>query len=267
MRSRQIALVTAFAWLAVLALAAQDKVDVAPPPSARFPAAWYPPDNNVSYRGAPVTGAPYTARLVQHSEMDGGAALSAGAARDRPMQARDSAGRMRSETPEIRLKDGKPVAVRSVRVDDPVSHCSFEWREPWVDTGAPTASVQCMTRTLHLNDQPAMWSVVASTKAGQEHPSPNETDVTEAMGERTFDGVRAVGLRRVTTVKGASPQQTQIIDSEMWSAPAMKEIVAIYVKGAMGYSIELEEIQLREPDGGLFYPPTDYRIEPLSNHP
>jgi hypothetical protein len=266
MRSRQIAVVIAFAWLAVLPLAAQDKVDIAPPPSARFPAAWYPSDNNVSYRSAPVTGAPYTARLVQHGEMNGGAALSGGAARDRPMQARDSAGRMRSETPEIRLKDGKPVAVRSVRVDDPVSHCSFEWREPWVDTGAPTASVQCMTRTLHLNDQPAMWSVVASTKAGEEHPSPDETDVTEAMGERTFDGVRAVGLRRVTTVKGASPQQTQIIDSEMWSAPTMKEIVAIYVKGAMGY-IELEEIQLQEPDAKLFYPPAGYEIVPTSSHP
>lgn len=261
MRSWQIALVIAFAWLAVLPLAARDTIHVADP-SARFPAAWYPPDNNVTYTGAPVTGAPYTARLVQRNAMNGGAAPG-----DRPMQARDSAGRMRSETPEARLKDGKPVWVRSVRVDDPVSHCGFEWREPWVDTGVPTATVQCMTRTLHINDQPAMWSAVASTKVGQEHPSPYETDETEAIGERTFDGVRAVGFRIVKTLKGAGPAQTQIIDSEMWSAPAMKEIVAIYVKGAMGYSIELQEIQLREPDAGLFYPPANYRIEPLSNHP
>jgi hypothetical protein len=267
MRCRQIALAIAFAWLAVLPLAAQDAIHVAEP-SARFPAAWYPPDNNVTYTSAPVTGAPYTARLVQRSEMNGGAALSGGAALgDRPLQARDSAGRMRSETPEIRLKDGKPIAVRSVRVDDPVSHCSFEWREPWVDTGAPTATVQCMTRTLHINDQPAMWSVIASTKVGQEHPLPYETDETEAIGERTFDGVRAVGFRIVKTLKGVGPQQTQVIESEMWSAPAMKEIVAIYVKGAMGYSIELQEIQLREPDSKLFYPPANYRIEPLSNHP
>jgi hypothetical protein len=47
----------------------------------------------------------------------------------------------------------------------------------------------------------------------------------------------------------------------------MKEIVAIYVKGAGGYGIDLRDIKLREPDPKLFYPPENYEIMPTSNHP
>lgn len=47
----------------------------------------------------------------------------------------------------------------------------------------------------------------------------------------------------------------------------MKEIVAIHVKGAGGYGIELRDIQLHEPDPKLFYPPASYKIEPLPSHP
>jgi hypothetical protein len=101
----------------------------------------------------------------------------------------------------------------------------------------------------------------------EEHPSPDETDQTEALGERTFDGVRAVGFGRVRTLKGATPELTQVIESEMWSAPAMKEIVAIHVKGPGGYGIELRDIKLREPDPTLFYPPAGYTIMLTSNHP
>jgi hypothetical protein len=163
--------------------------------------------------------------------------------------------------------DGKQVEVREVSVSDPVTHCSFQWEEPWivVAKSAPTATVQCMPRTVHFSEQ-SMWSV-ASMKPGEEHPSPNETDQTEAIGERTFDGVRAVGFRRVRTIKNPDPKQSQVIEAEMWSAPEMKEIVAIYVKGPGGYGIELRDIKLREPDPKLFYPPANYRIEPLSNHP
>ena len=108
--------------------------------------------------------------------------------------------------------------VRSVQVDDPVSHCSFQWREPWVDSGTPTATVQCMPRTVHYSAQ-SMWSSVASIKPGEEHPSPDETDQTEAIGERTFDGVRAVGFLRISIIKNPHPEQTQTIESEIWVAP------------------------------------------------
>jgi len=260
MRSARAGVCIALAWLAITPLAGQETTDVAPPPSARFPAAWYPPDNNVTSTMTPDKRAPYEARMVTEVQHPG---LPI---EQQPLQARDSAGRMRSETLEIRLKDGAPVTVRAVEVDDPVSHCSFQWGEPWVNKSAPTATVQCMPRTVHYSAQ-SMWSSVASMKSGEEHPSPDETDQTEALGERTFDGVRAVGFRRVRIIKNPDPKQTQTIESEIWTAPEMKEIVAIHMKGPGGYGFELRDIKLRDPDPMLFYPPANYTIVPAGTQP
>lgn len=259
----QLCLAVAFAWLAIMPVAGQDTTDVAPPPSARFPAAWYPPDNDVTFTMAPVKDAPYEARVVQHTEQYGAAPFE-----QAPMQARDSAGRTRTETPmgPRTAPNGTQVQVHEVDINDPVSHCSFRWEEPWVINSAPTATVECMPRSLHFRGQ-SIWSSAASMRAGEEHPSPDETDQTEAIGERTLGGVRAVGFRRVRTIKGVTPAQTQVVESEIWSSPQMKEIVAIYVKGPSGYSIELRDIKLREPDPGLFYPPANYKIELIPTHP
>ena len=38
--------------------------NIAPPPSARFPASWYPPDSDVTSTMSPETDAPYSATLV-----------------------------------------------------------------------------------------------------------------------------------------------------------------------------------------------------------
>jgi hypothetical protein len=250
----------ALVWLAVLPVGAQDATDVAPPPSARFPAAWYPPDNNVTSTMQPVKGAPYEAHMIMAGQHPG---LSV---EEQPLQARDSAGRMRSETLETRLKDGAPATVRAVEVDDPVSHCSFEWREPWVDKSAPTATVHCMPRTLHYGAQP-MWSSVLSMQTAEEHPSSMETDRNESLGERTFDGVRAMGVRHTRIIKTTESGEAQTIVTEIWVAPEMKELVAIYPKSPDSYSLELRDIHLREPDPKLFYPPANYKIEPISSHP
>jgi hypothetical protein len=159
------------------------------------------------------------------------------------------------------------VEVREVGVNDPVSQCSFQWEEPWaVDKTTPTATVQCQRRKAQYAGQP-MWASAASMKPGEEHPSRDETDQTEALGERTFDGVRAVGFRRIRTINNPHPEQTQTIESEIWSSPEMKEVVAIHVKNAPNYGVELRDIKLREPDAGMFYPPANYRIVPTSNQP
>ena len=75
------------------------------PPSARFPAAWYPPDNDVTYTMASVKGAPYEARTMMGGPQPGMLVeLEA-------LHARDSAGRTRIDTLQTRLKDGQPVTV------------------------------------------------------------------------------------------------------------------------------------------------------------
>jgi hypothetical protein len=252
-------LLVAVASSTIPLLAGQETADVVP--WARFPAEWYA-DNQIMTTMPPVTGAPYEARVVQSN------LLGRISVEQAPMQMRDSAGRTRTETgmgPRT-AKDGTQVEVREVGVNDPVSQCSFQWEEPWVIQGTPTATVQCQKKKAQYAGE-AMWFSSANMKVGEEHPSPDETDETEAIGERTFDGVRAVGFRRIRVIKNPDPKQSQTIEAESWTSPEMKEIVAIYVKSAPDYSVELREIKLREPDPKLFYPPAGYKIEPTTSHP
>ena len=61
----------AAACLAVSPLRGQETTDIAPAPSARFLAAWYPPDNDVTSTTAPVKGAPYEARTMMGGAQPG----------------------------------------------------------------------------------------------------------------------------------------------------------------------------------------------------
>jgi hypothetical protein len=259
MRRWQLCLLFAMAF-AVWPVAGQQTTDVAP--SARFPAAWYSPEHQVMSTMPPVTGAPYEARVVTSNQFGRTPVERA------PLQARDSAGRTRTESamgPRT-AQDGTQVQVevREVGVTDPVSQCSFQWEEPWLIKDTPTATVQCQRHKAEYAGQ-AMWASSASMRTGEEHPSPDETDETEASGERTFDGLRAVGFRRVRIIKNPDPKQSQTIESEVWTSPEMKEIVAIYVK--QGTNVELQQIKVGEPDPKMFYPPAGYKIEPATSHP
>jgi hypothetical protein len=180
------------------------------------------------------------------------------------LHARDSAGRTRIDTLETRLKDGAPVTVHAIEVDDPVSHCSFHWLEPWVDRSAPTVS--CMPRTVHYGAQP-MWLSFASMQAAVEHPSPMETDHNEALGVRMFDGVRAKGVRHTRIMQAAKTDKPLTIVTEIWISSEMKEVVAMYPKSPDSYSLELRDIKLLEPDPKLFYPPSYYKIVATGSHP
>jgi hypothetical protein len=252
-------LLVALASSAIPLLAGQETADIVP--SVRFPAEWYA-DNQIMATMPPVTGAPYEARVVQSN------LLGRISVEQAPMQMRDSAGRTRTERgmgPRT-AKDRSQIEVREVGVHDPVSQCGFQWEEPWVIQGTPIATVQCQKKKTQYVGE-AMWFSSAYMKVGEEHPSPDETDETEVIGERSFDGVRAVGFRRIRVIKNPHPEQSQTIESEVWSSSQMKEIFAIYVKDASGYSIELHDIKLREPDAKLFYPPAGYKIEPPTSHP
>jgi hypothetical protein len=225
---------------------------------------WYPPDNDVTSTMAPVKGAPYEARTMMGGPQPGMMI------EQEALHARDSAGRTRIDTLidtlQTRLKDGVPVTVHDVEIDDPISHCSFHWLEPWVDKSEPTATVSCMPRTLHYSGQP-MWLSFASMQAAEEHPSSMETDRNEPLGVRTFDGVRATGVRHTRIIQAVPTGKPQTIVTEIWVSSEMKEVVALYPKAPDSYSLELRDIQLREPDARLFYPPANYTIVHTSNHP
>src|ERR1700733_6693648 len=94
--------------------------DVAPPPSSRFPASWYPADNDVTYTSAAQRGAPYTATLVitwRLPEPDGMTKTQV----ESGFQARDGAGRKREEMAMSRPDEqGGGITAHEVSVNDPV---------------------------------------------------------------------------------------------------------------------------------------------------
>ena len=100
---------------------------------------------------------------------------------------------------------------------------------------------------------------------GQGARTYGETDYNESLGVRTFDGLRAVGVRHTRTFPGAQKTEPRKLVTDFWVSPEMKEVVALRTP-PNGYVLELEGIQLREPDAALFYPPDGYRIDMTGNH-
>jgi hypothetical protein len=72
-------------------------IDVAPAPSASFPANWYPADNNVTYTSAPQANAPYTAMLATTARYVDAASGQVKVSGQSTFQARDRFGRKRDE--------------------------------------------------------------------------------------------------------------------------------------------------------------------------
>lgn len=224
-------------------------------PSERFPASWYPADNNVTYTETPVTGAPYEALRVTAGQSGSGTRV-----------ARDSAGRVHEEEPQPRLRpDGSLVQTREVSVEDPVSHCRFQWMEPWAASGPPTATVQCMPPTLHYNGG-AMWQSLIADAPREEHPDPSRTIRVAPLGERVIEGVRAVGTMRTILQEDGTGGPVQTSSVEVWASSELKEVVAMH-QTPVGINMDLHEIVRHEPDAALFYPPAGYRIQVLGTTP
>ncbi|MBB5343895.1 hypothetical protein [Tunturibacter empetritectus] len=246
-------------------IAEEEQMSVAPPPSARFPAEWYPAEGKQEFSMFHDTGAPYTAVMVTTVTF----AASPGSSEMKSLsgstfQARDSMGRTRTEESRPRTGvNGEAVDAHEVSVNDPVSHCSFQWLEPWVAAGAPTATVRCMPRRVQFN-QPNIWTHGAEPGRREEH-SGTHTDVylTEALGERVIEGVRATGVRKIKTMADTDRKKEQTLVTEIWYSAELKEMVAMKgVPAEAGFSdFELKKIDRKEPDSKLFYPPDGYKIE------
>jgi hypothetical protein len=250
-------------------------IDTAPPPSGRFPANWYPADNDRTFTLTVAKNTPYTATLVLTDSQLDQATKEFVTCRTSVVQARDSAGRMHSETPYTGMESnsrGEMIPVHDVTVNDPVSHCNFRWMEPEVAFEKPTATVECMPRTIHyvnLNHWEFMWAqlVDIGSKLG-DLPS-GSSGSSESLGKRMFGEVEAEGVRTIAT----NTTQTGKIwtrVTEMWYAREIKELVQLNfddddVKNPQSKQtpyMQLTNIKRTEPDPKLFYPPQGYEIKP-----
>lgn len=232
-------------------------------PSARFPAEWYPADNDYSYTTPPIAGAPYSGMMVATGSHAGVTAQMV----QKTHQMRDGAGRLRTETVTMRPgagNGGLPVEVRVIEVDDPVSHCRFQWAEPSDGPGQPSATVICMPKILHYSGE-GNSEISIPPERVETHPMPRETMVREPLGTRVMEGLEARGVRVTTTEKDDSGKVVREVIAEGWVSSELRETLqtsyAITASGTRSELVSLlTEIHRGEPDAALFYPPAGYTI-------
>jgi hypothetical protein len=254
--------------------------DTAPPPSARFPASWYPaPSPATVYSVDLVTGAPYTATLLTTGHYLNQATHATTAVVKSTLQARDSRGRTHDET-EMQRPDGHGgiVTAHEITVHDVVSHCTFSWMEPWVAPGPPTATVTCQPRTIRYTRQ-NLWedalSVPAETR--QAHGSVFERLPARPCGDLTCEGFRNTKTTAVSHLTAsqsahatATPDLVPTIKvvSEVWYSTELQLMISMKIAHEGGPpspevpSFELVHIERHEPGAALFYPPEGYVIQP-----
>lgn len=255
--------------VAIFALG-QDKsavlVDKAPLPSDRFPASWYPEPSDKVFHLTVDKNAPYMATRVNIEQCQCEGKIVAHSARS--IQARDSSGRTRYE--EIEGGISLNPRQRTVTVSDPVSHCEFRWVEPAIGPEKPTALVDCLPRTLrYINQNP--WALEWEHFSVDEPKAKDPSILSEHLGKRMFGDVEAEGLRRTVTYPIAEkPGEIQKGVTETWYSPDIKEKIqekqdnysSQFPLRHQTTKMQLTNIERKEPDPRLFYPPKGYEIEP-----
>lgn len=265
--------------------------DTAPSPSEKFPAEWYlaqdpyhpSPVAETTSGSASSAGAPFIGTIVMSASLPG---QTPRVATMREFTMRDSAGRLRTE--EEFNDYGRPISnasqvMRQISVNDVVAHCSFDWVEPATKESDKRAIVQCFPRRVasqvdgveckqpdsekgkrhdgpEIRQPDGMESKMTRQVPEVLHDFPWETLQIEPLGQKIIAGLTAFGIRQTlinTQVNAGQPQVTEI-----WWSPKIKEILkATPIGDTLGrMATEMTDINLKEPDPALFYPPIGYKI-------
>jgi hypothetical protein len=257
MRTVILGLLVSLAAVAAMSQAPSAKTDTAPPPSARFPASWYPADSRNTYTEAPVTGVPYSATMVTTYTLPPSITPPRTGLVQRDAWYRDSRGRTRKEQSRgssYKSPDGvlhEVPMVHEIEVNDPVSHCRFNWVEPWTGAGEPSATVSCMPRVVQYSGGDSFSYIL------KQEARVDSMNRTEPLGKMTLEGFEVYGMRNTKTL------QTTTAVFEFWYSPQLHELLRFGpVPPAPGVpTFEMKNIHLGEPNPDLFYPPSNYRID------
>ena len=232
---------------------------LAPSPSDRFPAEWYPRlGDGTDVVPAPVLDRPYTAttgivvpptgETLNHQTTG--------------FEARDHLGRTRRDAESGALtKGGETVKIKTILVYDPVSHCQFHWDQATIESKLPSdmrvAYVTCGPQTLRYKEIDLFRIVMDGSPDGTSTHGDTATKI-EHLALINIDGLSIVRTRVSNSRRDEQGHEKQW-SSETWYSPEIREIVR---QGSeeLGYS-GLINIQRNDPDPKLFYPPEGYRIE------
>jgi len=201
-----------------------------------------------------VVGAPFSGVRTQQAAknfVDGNRIDRGGSVR----LYRDSQGRTRVE------RDASDGAPAQITINDPVSGDRYELHPQ---------SKTCIVfkggsmRAVPLQSEaPGIFIMFARHFHGVQDPG---WSTPVALGEKSFDGVRAVGARRQYTIPVGEigNEKPVLLTVEQWYAPELGLVIAKSGRASLGgeFANQVENIVKGEPDAALFTVPSDYkRIE------
>ena len=235
---------------------------MAPAPSDRFPATWYPRvGDGTDVLPAPLLDRPYSATTedVTPSHSPTGETVRHVT---KGFAARDRLGRTRSEARSgEETIAGKTFELKSVFIHDPVSHCGFFWTQSMSDEELPAAErvafVTCGPQTVRYKEMNGLASIIATVKDGTS-TSGDTTTTIEHLVPLRIDGLIVNRVRAINTwLDEHAERKTRT--NETWYSPELKELIRLGTEED-GYT-GLTEIHRDNPEATLFYPPVGYRIE------
>jgi hypothetical protein len=195
---------------------------------------------------SPVSGIPLSVTETEehsHKRDDGSVAVDFTVT---AKQCRDSAGRVRIES-EIKDQAGNAYPDSGVTITDPV-------------TGVQTIllSDEKIAYRLTIGKSSGNAQIVF-TDAADGQDSPHQWKVAqEDAGDQSIQGYTFKGSRTVTSAENAPNLTTTF---SQWYSDQLKLFGAVERSGPeKSYTIKVEQIQLGEPDSGLFQIPAHYRV-------
>ncbi len=231
-----------------------ERIDVAPPPSDRFPAKWYPRmGKTADLRPAPVLDRPYTA-TVEHTTISHTPTGETSRYTTYGLQARDRFGRTREESESgVMGVGGQDVKTTSVVVSNPVSHCEFQWTQLPAGIEVPlkhrNATVGCSAQTVRYQDMNFLGSIL-DTRADGTSVNGDLTTKTEHLASLQIEGLTMKRLRVSNTLLDVHGQAKEW-STETWYSPELKVMTRLgsEEEGYMAFT----KIDRKEPDprGGL----------------
>ncbi len=240
-----------------------ERLHIAPAPSDRFPAPWYPRvGDGTDVVPAPVLELAYTATVETMTPYQSPTGETLRQV-TKGFQARDRLGRTRIDTQNGGLTiQGQPFKTKAVFVYDPVTHCQFRWTQLTADVEMPPemrlAFVTCGPQTLRYKEMDLLGSVLDASTDGTSTRG-DTTTKTEHLAPLQVEGL-SVGRLRVTNTRLDEHGQVKTWTAETWYSPELRELIRLGTVDD-GYTA-LTGIDRKEPDPKLFYPPDGYRIEP-----
>jgi hypothetical protein len=211
---------------------------------------------------ASIIGAPFSGVRSQQaakSFIDGNRIDSGGNVR----LYRDGRGRTRVERElpsDVAARNPRRGAVE-ITINDPVSGDRYELN-PQSKTCIVFKGGAARAYPLG-SDVPGVSIVFARHFYGAEDPG---WSAPVSLGEKSFDGLRAVGTRRQYTIPVGEygNEKPIVLTVEQWFVPELGLVVARSGRASLGgeFSNQVENIVKGEPDPSLFTIPSDYtRVE------